>query len=195
MISCSKRSEKPSPVFSFSSRPSMNWGWGKGQKRAASATFELEDPGFCWPCICGSHPWPLQGTRLRDPGVWRRLRKPGNLPPPRTKSGPVRDQTPPLIGIRKWDSDTLDRPPSKLTPPSGTREPIPTLMDPGLQPASQEPQKSGSASPPRTDNPGVPAHLLSGKGREHSGHASFRVPQVHPPTPDPGCSILRDPGI
>ena len=63
MISCSKRSEKPSPVFSFSSRPSMNWGWGKGQKRAASATFELEDPGFCRPCIPGLRaiPGPSKG--------------------------------------------------------------------------------------------------------------------------------------
>lgn len=29
VISCSKRSEKPSPVFNFSSRPSMNWGVGQ----------------------------------------------------------------------------------------------------------------------------------------------------------------------
>lgn len=36
VISCSKRSEKPSPVFSFSSRPSMNWGWGKGSENQAT---------------------------------------------------------------------------------------------------------------------------------------------------------------
>ena len=33
VISCSKRSEKPSPLLSFARRPSMNWGWGKGCPR------------------------------------------------------------------------------------------------------------------------------------------------------------------
>lgn len=38
VISSSKRSEKPSPVLSFSSRPSMNWGWGKRSVRLRAAT-------------------------------------------------------------------------------------------------------------------------------------------------------------
>lgn len=45
VISCSKRSEKPSPVLSFSSRPSMNWG-REGQRvrhRATINTYECED--------------------------------------------------------------------------------------------------------------------------------------------------------